>query len=231
VCGRFVGRFATADLIDEITSVVPDVEVSMAAGLPTLWANFNTAPTQDCLVFTGSNASIRAGSARWGLVPRWAKDASGAARMINARSETLTEKPSFRGLVPGHRAVVPMTGFYEWDRSDPKVKRPFFVPRADGTTMWVAGLWTTSPALDNAPTFCIITRGSKEDLSSIHDRSPVHLDLDDALSWMLDEEPPLGLLDLDGPPLLAPFEVSRRVNSVRNNGPDLLVPAEPDSLF
>ena len=231
MCGRFVGRFATADLIEEIESVMPDAEVSVANGLPTLWANFNTAPTQDCLVFTGSNKSLQAGSARWGLVPRWAKDASGAARMINARSETLAEKPSFRGLVPGHRAIVPMSGFYEWDRTDPKVKRPYFVPRADGRTMWVAGLWTTSPALDDALTFCIITRDSRPDLSSIHDRSPVQLELDDALSWVLEDDPPLGLLDLDEPPLFAPFEVSRKVNSVRNNGPDLLIPVEPDSLF
>lgn len=231
MCGRFVGRFATADLIDEITSVVPDVEVSMAAGLPTLWANFNTAPTQGCLVFTSGSGSVTARTGMWGLVPAWAKDSSGAARMINARSETITEKPSFRNLVPRHRAIVPMTGFYEWDRSDPKVKRPFFVPRADGLTMWTAGLWTHSPALDGRVSFCIITRDSRADLSAIHDRSPVQLTIDDALSWLCDETPPLGLLALPDPPALGPYEVSRRVNSVRNNSADLLEPVEPESLF
>jgi putative SOS response-associated peptidase YedK len=231
MCGRFVGRFDTSDLITEMLAVEPDLQVTVGEDAPARTANFNTAPTQGCLVFTAEAGSVTARTAQWGLVPTWAKDSSGAARMINARSETITEKPSFRNLVSRHRAIVPMTGFYEWDRSDPKVKRPFFVPRADGRTMWTAGLWTHSPALDGRVSFCIITRDSRADLSAIHDRSPVQLTIDDALSWLCDESPPLGLLALPDPPALGPYEVSRRVNSVRNNSADLLEPVEPESLF
>lgn len=231
MCGRFVGRFDTGELIEEMTAVRPGLTVEIDEGAPLRTSNFNTAPTQECLIFSSQAGSVTARPGLWGLVPPWAKDASGAARMINARSETITEKPSFRNLVPRHRAIVPMTGFYEWDRSDPKVKKPFFVPRADGGTMWTAGLWTHSPALGGRVSFCIITRDSMADLASIHDRSPVQLTLDDALAWLCDEDPPLGLLRLEDPPLLGPYEVSRRVNSVRNNSADLLDPAEPDSLF
>ncbi|MFM7262898.1 MAG: SOS response-associated peptidase [Acidimicrobiales bacterium] len=231
MCGRFVGRFDTAELIAEMLAVDPALQVETDPDAPARTANFNTAPTQGCLLFTSEPGTVTARTGLWGLVPPWAKDASGAARMINARSETITEKPSFRNLVPRHRAVVPMSGFYEWERSDPKVKKPFYVPRADGRTMWTAGLWTLSPALDGRVSFCIITRDSREDLATIHDRSPVQLTLDDALSWLCDESPPLGLLSLENPPLLAPYEVSRRVNSVRNNSADLLEPVEPESLF
>ncbi|MEY4365751.1 MAG: hypothetical protein RLZZ305_1095 [Actinomycetota bacterium] len=231
MCGRFVGRFDTSDLIAEMLAVEPGLQVTVDLDAPEHTANFNTAPTQGCLVLISESATVTARTALWGLVPAWAKDPSGAARMINARSETITEKPSFRNLVPRHRAIVPMTGFYEWDRSDPKVKRPFFVPRADGRTMWTAGLWTHSPALDGRASFCIITRDSRADLAAIHDRSPVQLTIDDALSWLCDETPPLGLLALEDPPALGPYEVSRRVNSVRNNSADLLEPVEPESLF
>ena len=231
MCGRFVGRFDTEELITEMLAVDPGLSVTIDPDAPLHTANFNTAPTQSCLLFTSTDGSVTARTGLWGLVPPWAKDASGAARMINARSETVTEKPSFRKLVPRHRAIVPMTGFYEWERSDPKVKKPFFVPRADGGTMWTAGLWTHSPAVDGRVTFCIITRESRADLAAIHDRSPVQLTLDDALSWMMDDEAPLHLLALEDPPLLGPYEVSRSVNSVRNNGAGLLDPVEPDSLF
>ena len=95
------------------------------------------------------------------------------------------------------------------------------MPRADGRTMWAAGLWTHSPLI-GCDTFTLITRESLADLSSIHHRSPVQLDVRDGISWVLDEEAPLGLLALDEQPLLAPHEVGKAVNSVRNTGPGLI---------
>ena len=197
-------------------------------------SNHNTAPTQPWVIAHTDQEGIVLETALWGLVPSWSKDPSMASKMINARSETVTEKPSFRNLVRGNRAVVPVSGFYEWDRTDSRNKRPFFVPRADGRTMWVAGLWTASPALDGAHTFTMLTRESLDDLSGIHHRSPVQLEISDALSWACDPAAPLHLVTLVDPPRLAPYEVGRDVNSVRNNSPRLIEPVEPtepDTLF
>ena len=231
MCGRFVGNFATADLVEELLGAGSVGHVTVEDGVPENVSNFNTAPTSSWPIFIEVEDRVHVRFARWGLVPSWSKDPTVASKMINARSETLTEKPSFRNLVRSHRALVPVSGFYEWERSDPKNKRPFFVPRADGRTMWIAGLWTVSPVLQGATTFTMVTRASLDDLSRIHDRSPVQLDLDDAIDWLTTIEPPLNLLALEAQPRLSPYEVDVRVNSVRNNGPDLLEPAEPRTLF
>lgn len=219
MCGRFVGNFAVTDLLDELRDA--GIEATVAVGTPERMSNFNTAPTHDCLVVRAGEAGPVIGPARWGLLPVWAKDPAMASKLINARSETITEKPSFRNLVKGHRAMIPMAGFYEWDRTDAKNKRPYFVPRADGRTMWAAGLWTHSPLI-GYDTFTLITRESLADLSAIHHRSPVQLDVRDGISWVLDEEAPLGLLALNEQPLLAPYEVGKAVNAVRNTGPGLI---------
>ena len=234
MCGRFVGNFTTQALLDEILEAVPGVRVEMEPDTPVEVHNFNTAPTQAVPVVVGHEGGLSMRLACWGLLPVWSKDASAASKMINARSETITEKPSFRNLVKSHRAMIPMSGFYEWDRSDPKDKRPYFVPRADGRTMWAAGLWTNSPLLGGATTFTMITRESYDDLSMIHDRSPVQLGIEDCVEWACAEDAPLELLNLAVQPRLAPYEVDKLVNSVRNNGPGLLSPAEPqepDTLF
>ena len=234
MCGRFVGNFTTQALLEEIREVAPGLHVEVEPGVPADIRNFNTAPTQVVPLFVGTGEAVSLRLGHWGLLPVWSKDVTGASKMINARSETVTEKPSFRSLVKGHRAMIPMNGFYEWDRTDAKNKRPYFVPRADGRTMWAAGLWTNSPVLGGATTFTMITRASFSDLSMIHDRSPVQLTLSDCLDWVTRAEPPLELLQLTTQPLLAPYEVDPKVNSVRNNGESLLLPATPaerDTLF
>ena len=233
MCGRFVGNFAVTDLLDELRAA--GIEASVADGTPKQVSNFNTAPTHDSLVMRAGEHGPVIGPARWGLLPAWAKDPAMASKLINARSETITEKPSFRNLVKGNRALVPMAGFYEWDRTDARNKRPYFVPRADGCTMWAAGLWTHSPLI-GCDTFTLITRESLADLSSIHHRSPVQLDVRDGVSWVLEGDAPLGLLLLDEQPLLAPYEVGKAVNAVRNTGPGLIAPlptVDPprDTLF
>lgn len=219
------------DLIAELESGAEahSLAFEVGEGLEQLVPNWNTAPTHSVPVLRSEGGShVTLTKMRWGLVPSWSKDPSVGSKMINARSETITEKPSFKGLVPRNRCVVPMNGFYEWDRRDPKAKVPYFVPRADGHLMLVAGIWTTSPVLANQRTFAIITRDSLDDLSRIHDRSPVQMDANDALDWLCEPEPPLHLLSDDSPPPLAPRRVSTKVNSVRNNGPDLIEGEEAD---
>jgi putative SOS response-associated peptidase YedK len=131
-----------------------------------------------------------------------------------------------------------MSGFYEWDRTDPKRKVPYFVTREDGGLMLVAGIWTASPALEGRHTFSLITRESVDDLSYIHSRSPVELRADDALEWMCNPVPPLELFAPDHQPRFVARRVSTLVNSVKNNSESLLdedveviEKNEPDTLF
>jgi putative SOS response-associated peptidase YedK len=131
-----------------------------------------------------------------------------------------------------------MSGFYEWDRTDPKRKIPYFVTREDGCLMLVAGIWTASPALEGRHTFSLITRESVDDLSHIHSRSPVELHADDALEWMCNPVPPLELFAPDHQPRFVARKVSTLVNSVKNNSASLLDVhvdvvdvKEPDTLF
>jgi len=188
--------------------------------------NYNTAPTHTVPILRHEESVVVVDPMQWGLVPSWSKDPSVGSKMINARSETITEKPSFRQSVPGRRCIIPMSGFYEWDRTDPKRKVPYFVTREDGCLMLVAGIWTPSPALDGRHTFSLITRESVDDLSYIHSRSPVELYVEDALEWMCNPEPPLELFMPETQPRFVATKVSSRVNSVRNNDASLILPDE-----
>lgn len=236
MCGRFVGNFNTQDLVDEIgvavdafglTLRVPDFDGP-------LLQNFNVAPTHVVPILRVVGAEVVIDVMRWGLIPVWAKDANIGAKMINARSETITEKPSFKGLVPGHRCIIPMSGFYEWNRENPKAKIPYFVTRADGRLMLGAGIWSDSPIVDEARTFALITRDSVDDLSAVHDRSPVEFTAEEAVEWMSAAQAPLELFAPDSQPRFQTVQVSTRVNAVRNNDSGLIEPdnspGEPDEL-
>ena len=226
MCGRFVGNFNTQDLFNEMNDAVSGAgyELELPDTDSPLLQNFNVAPTTAIPVLRFVNGVVRLDVVRWGLLPIWSKDPSKGAQMINARSETLTEKPSFRGLVKGHRCIIPMTGFYEWERSNPKAKIPYFVTRSDGHLMLGAGLWSESPIVEEERTCALITRDSIGDLDFIHDRSPVEFHAQEALEWLSSSEPPLELFHPDHQPRFATIRVSTRVNSVRNNDASLVLP-------
>jgi putative SOS response-associated peptidase YedK len=224
MCGRFVGNFNTQDLVDEIGESVREFGLTLRVPVfdGPLMQNFNVAPTHVVPILRVIGQEVVVDVMRWGLIPIWAKDASIGAKMINARSETITEKPSFKGLVPGHRCVIPMNGFYEWNRENPKAKVPYFVSRSDGHLMLAAGIWSDSPIVDEGRTFSLITRDSVEDLSAIHDRSAVEFTAQDAVEWMAATQAPLELFAPEHQPRFKSVRVSSRVNSVRNNDSDLL---------
>lgn len=238
MCGRFVTAFSLEELIEEVEAIAEKLPVRLgftAQDLP-LFSNYNVAPTQALPVLTMHTGEMMIDVMQWGLVPGWSRDLSVGSKMINARSETLTEKPSFRHLVKSNRCLVPMNGFYEWDRTDSRQKIPYFVPRADGALMLCAGLWNVSPALDGIKTFTMITRSSVVPLAGIHDRSPVQFSRQMGLQWLSDDENALSLMSSSNQPMLMPYQVSTNVNSVRNNNADLLLkaesgPREPDTLF
>jgi len=236
MCGRLVGNFNTQDLVNEIGDAVSAFGLSLR--VPEfdgpLLQNFNVAPTHVVPILRVVGDEVIVDVMRWGLIPIWAKDASIGAKMINARSETITEKTSFKGLVPGHRCIIPMTGFYEWNRENPKAKIPYFVTRADGHMMLGAGIWSDSPIVDEARTFSLITRDSVDDLSAVHDRSPVEFTAEEAVEWMSATQAPLELFAPEHQPRFSTLRVSTRVNAVRNNDSGLIEPDlstdEPDEL-
>jgi len=167
---------------------------------------------------------------RWGLVPAWAKDLSIGQKLINARAETLGEKPSFKQAFARRRCVVPASGFYEW-RKEGRGKQPYFIRRRDQGLLGIAGLWESWRQPDGEPllTFTIVTCEPNELLAPIHDRMPVLLSEDGRRAW-LDPDSPLetlgGLLGPSPADELEAYPVGAAISSPSYDGPDCIAPLE-----
>lgn len=236
MCGRFVVASAGSDLVGVLRV---DVE---GDDLPA--PSFNVAPTATAAIVLDSAKTEpptrRLEAARWGLIPSWAKDTKVGARAFNARAEELEDKPMFRSALEKRRAVVPVSGYYEWKNVD-GTKIPHYIHPADGEPLFLAGLyewWRDKTRGDDDPerwllSFTILTRDSIGHLGSIHDRMPLFLDPDHADAWL---DPTTDnvrdVLDaaIDAAPALADtlddHEVSKDVGNVRNNSPELIEPVE-----
>jgi putative SOS response-associated peptidase YedK len=228
MCGRFIAT-------SPVASIAEWLNASVEPGLIDDGPRYNIAPTAEVVAVAAAQRQVS--RYRWGLIPSWAKEASIGARMINARAETINEKPSFRGLVATSRCVVPMDGFYEWAPSTGAsgAKTPYLIRRRDAGPMYVAGLWTTWRSRDGADqiirSVTVVTCEANSALSAIHHRMPVILDAEGLGLWLDDAERDSALLSS----LLQPandhaFEiirVSTAVNNARNQGPHLIEPAEP----
>lgn len=220
MCGRYFQQRPPAEVAAWFEAENP---------LPNLAPNWNRAPTQDGLVLRRhpETGARHLDALRWGLVPRWAKDPSVGGRMINARSESLAEKPAFREAFARRRCLVAADGFYEW-KTEGKNKQPFAVAMADGSPMTLAGLWEGWRGLDGAVlrTFTIITGEANAKLAPMHHRMPVILAREDWPAWLgeteSDEAALRQLLRPCPPEWLAAWPVSARVNKVAENGPGLL---------
>ncbi len=196
-----------------------------------LQQNYNVAPTQRGLVITDRQPD-QLHSFRWGLVPFWAKDLKIGARMINARSEGIEDKPSFRKPIRERRCLVIADSFYEWQRRDGS-KTPYRIKPANGSLLVMAGIWEEwrAPGTE-APifTYSIITGAPNAEMTPIHDRMPMLLTNETKQSSWLDRELPLPeVMDLlKTPPdgTLTYYPVSPLVGNVRNNGPELHQPAK-----
>jgi len=173
---------------------------------------------------------------RWGLVPFWAKDVKIGSRMINARAETVAEKPAFRRAFAKRRCLLPADGYYEWQSQPGMAKQPIYITRADGRSLAFAGLYELwrDPAVGRDDedawlwTATVITTSAPDELGMIHDRMPMIIDpgswadwLDPATSDVADLRALLSPAAASG---LTTFPVSTEVNSVRNNGPQLIEP-------
>lgn len=218
MCGRYAASMDVATLVREFEIDTVGVE------LP---ARYNIAPTTENYIVTGDGRTRSLESARWGLVPSWAKDVSIGNRMINARAETVAVKPSFRRAFAHSRCLVPADGYYEWYRPARGPTQPFFI-HATGT--WaMAGLhemWR-SPEGQTVHSFTILTMSAGPNLASIHDRMPVTLGPDLFDVW-LDPESPTDEVETCLRPehqvAMQAYPVSTAVNSVRNQGSHLMDP-------
>jgi len=235
MCGRFVVTTDPALLAARLDAID---ETGHRFGTP----NYNVAPTTTIAAAVarhqepGDIAERRILPMRWGLLPPWVKaDAAGKplakSLLINARAETLTTSPAFRSAARRQRCLVPMDGYYEWMPSpEPGAKTPFYMHRRDGCPILVAGLWAAwRPDEASAPilTATIVTTDAVGDLGEIHNRMPLMLDAHDWDRWLSPDEPAPEDLLATRPDISAIEirEISRLVNRVANNGPELLEPA------
>jgi putative SOS response-associated peptidase YedK len=224
MCGRFAQRTDAKRLAKEFkVREVPEVQ-----------PRYNIAPTQDILSIRQAEDEREAVFLKWGLVPSWAKDTSIGAKLINARSETVTEKPSFREAFKKRRCIIPADGFYEWQRTNGK-KQPFFFHLRDDCPFGFAGLWDRWKSQDGEviETCTILTTEANEVLKPVHDRMPVILHPEDYDLW-LDEDVRKSDFRQE---LLRPFPagkmngypVSTLVNNMRSQGVELINQVEVNS--
>jgi putative SOS response-associated peptidase YedK len=195
-----------------------------ATGTTELRARYNIAPTQFIAgIRNTDDAGRELAEFRWGLVPFWAKDPSIGNRMINARAETVAEKPSFRNAYRKRRCLILADGFYEWHTED-GVKVPYFISLASGEPFAFAGLWEhwqskeTGEALETAT---IVTTAANQYLSQLHHRMPVVLEADHADRWMSGDMALLEEYESMAPAFRA-WPVDRKVNNARNESDDLI---------
>jgi len=230
VCGRYVSASTPDDIARYFDAEAPE---------DVLEPNWNVAPTDDVYAVRADGALRRVDAFHWGLVPSWAPDPKVGARMINARAETLATKGAFKAAFRRRRCIVPADGFYEWTRkAGGRVKQPHFIHRPDGEPYAFAGLWEVWRRRadgERLRSCTIVTTTANEPMSALHDRMPVILPAsvwDEWLDTDNDDLDTLGRLLVPAPPeVVATRLVSTLVNSVRNQGPELLVRAEPETLF
>ena len=236
MCGRYAASRKPEDLALEFEAVP-------AGGQQPVAADYNVAPTKDVHVVRwkkerdaegaltgGGHRELRA--VRWGLVPSWAKDVSIGNRMINARVESLTDKPAFRTAARTRRCLVPADGWYEWaKRLDSPTKQPYFITPQDGSVLALAGLWEVwGRGEDRLYTCTVVTSPAVGALQEIHDRMPLVLPRERWADWLdPGREDVEQLTEPTSPEVVEALElrpVSTAVNNVANNGRQLTERAE-----
>ncbi len=247
MCGRYASSRRPEDLVEEFE--IDKVEVA-----ETLAPDYNVAPTKQvyAVLQRPLSSDDKSGPSerqlrtlKWGLVPFWAKDPSIGNRLINARMETVHEKPAFRRAFASRRCLLPADGYYEWYATEQRtkagkpLKQPFFIHPADGGVMAMAGLyeiWRDPTRDEDDPlrfswTCTVLTTTAEDPVGRIHDRMPLLVEPDRYAAWL--DPSASGVDDLKkllvpaAPGRLEAYPVSTQVNNVRNNGPELLDPLDP----
>ena len=218
MCGRYT-----------LTKPIKDIASHFKPGRISLkhFPSFNIAPSQLSAIVTHSSNKLNLVGMKWGLIPPWSKDGNMGNKLINARSETLNEKPSFRESFNKRRCLIPADGFIEW-----KEKKPHFIRMRNQALFAFAGLWSTWDSGDETlNTFTIITTKANKILSPLHSRMPVILHPDNYETWLTAD--PKSLPSLFSGCLeekLEYYEISAAINSPKNNKSSLLNPAGQSSF-
>jgi putative SOS response-associated peptidase YedK len=220
MCGRFV-QYSDPELYASRFDAVTHVDAT---------PRYNLAPTQTVLAARKAEADARElVPLRWGLVPAWSTGPDSRYSMINARAETVDSKPAYRNVFKHRRCLIPTEGFYEW-KKEGRAKTPFLIRRKDGEPFGMAGLWERwhGKEGETIESCTIIVTDANTLVRELHDRMPVILAPEDYASWLDPENKDAeGLRALLRPPDLAPWmrvQVSRKVNSLRNDSPELIEP-------
>ena len=243
MCGRYASSRRPEDLIEEFEVVDSRLEKSLDA-------DFNVAPTKEVYAVMERRPSKDSDdppqrqlrTLRWGLIPSWAKDPSIGNRMINARMESVAEKPSFRRAFAARRCLLPADGYFEWyptsqkTRAGKPAKQPFFIRPQDGGILAMAGLyeiWRDPTRDEDDPerfrwTCTVLTTQAEDAVGHIHDRMPLMVEPERRAAWLdpsvSSKDDLLALLVPAAPGRLEAFPVSTLVSNVRNNGPELVEP-------
>jgi putative SOS response-associated peptidase YedK len=260
MCGRYASTRKRIELLEEFSvqrdkvsePLTPDYNVAPTKPVYAVLDRVESAPapappgsvdSRDDAARELARAGLADGQAerelrvvRWGLVPFWAKDVKIGSRMINARAETVAEKPAFRRAFAKRRCLLPADGYYEWQSIPGVAKQPMYISRADGRSLAFAGLYELwrDPAVDRNDedawlwTATVITTSAPDELGMIHDRMPMIIDPASWSDWLdpanNDVADLVALLSPAAANGLATYPVSTAVNSVRNNGPQLIEP-------
>jgi len=259
MCGRYASSRRPEDLVEEFE--IDRVEVAEA-----LQPDYNVAPTKQVYAVvqrapreeTDPDPAAATGerqlrTLRWGLVPFWAKDPAVGSRLINARMETVHEKPAFRRAFATRRCLLPADGYFEWypteqrTRAGKPAKQPFFIRPADGGVLAMAGLyeiWRDPTREDDDPqrfwwTCTVLTTSAEDSLGHLHDRMPLLVEPDRRAAWLdpatghggSDAEELRGLLVPAAPGRLEAYPVGTAVGNVRNNGPELVEPLPAEATL
>lgn len=214
MCGRMANTLPH-DAVAKLFEAVP------ANALPQI-PDYNLCPTQDVAVVTQEDGR-RYRPMRWGFLPVWYKALNDGPLLINARSETVAEKPAFRKAVRERRCLVPVSGFYEWYR-DGDEKLPHYFHRADGQPLVMAGVWQEWGE-DGLPSFAVLTTEANALMAPIHNRIPVVIEKDDWGKWLGEEgHGAATLMQAPAEDVLTYHRVDKAVNSNRASGPELIEP-------
>ena len=216
MCGRYTFRDPVA-----IASALEALGVKNEAA--PMAKRYNVAPTQSMPVVITGEHGLTCLSMKWGIVPFFARKERKPMQLINARSETVTSKPTFRQSVQKRRCIVPCDGFFEWKRFPDGTKTPFFIRMKNDAPFWIAGIYEAASA-DIPAGYALLTTGPNELMASIHDRMPAILDSPAAQAWLkpapLTQEQVTSFCESHPASQMRADEVSRIVNSARNDVPE-----------
>ncbi|WP_417525684.1 SOS response-associated peptidase [Marinovum sp.] len=220
MCGRFA------------VTLPPDAMAQLFAALPANdlpdVPNYNVCPTTQIATVRNEEGQRRLAPMRWGFLPHWYKSPTDGPLLINARAETIAEKPAFRAACRERRCLIPATGFYEWTKDAEGKRLPWYIRRADGGTLAFAGVWQDwARGEESARTCAIVTTGANDRMSAIHHRMPVVLEPEAWPLWLGEEgKGAASLMDAADDAVLEYYRVDPAVNSNRASGAALIEPIE-----